>query len=175
MSDKAIVLDAAKRENSVFDFTTNQFEKIGVDFGNRSNTSHRLDRTISNEQVFNENLANNFQQLNSTKSVKVLNPFFNDYSSFRSSADQVNLSLNFLSVQSAAEKLREAGFAEFNPMTSDAAVWLDSFENRVTEFGCVDQALSIIIRHLDEFGLDFYRQTIRLVFTFSSSHHESSI
>lgn len=74
-----------------------------------------------------------------------------------------NLSLN-CSPQSATEKLREVGFAEFNPMTSDAAAWLGSFEKRVTEFGCLDQALSIIIKYLDEFGLDFYRQTIRLVF-----------
>ena len=99
-------------------------------------------------------------------SLKLSNLCFNQASSKTNSSDQLNLSnlsLSF-SPQSVTEKLRKVGFAEFNPMTSDAAAWLGSFEKRVTEFGCLDQALSIIIKYLDEFGLDFYRQTIRLVF-----------
>ena len=78
--------------------------------------------------------------------------------------DDVNLSnFNFAipSLISVTKRLRQIQFDDFDPMTVDVDPWLNSFESKLIEFDALDQSLDVVIKFLDHFGLEFYRQTIR--------------
>ena len=78
--------------------------------------------------------------------------------------NQMNLSnFNFIlsPLVSITDKLKQVQFADFNPMTDDVDLWLNSFESKLIEFDALDQSLDVVIKFLDHSGLEFYRKIIR--------------
>ena len=83
-------------------------------------------------------------------------------SSGSESSSFMNLS-NFIfsPMVSITDKLKQVQFADFDPMTDDIDLWLNSFESKLIEFDALDQSLDVVIKFLDHLGLKLYRQTVR--------------
>jgi len=62
--------------------------------------------------------------------------------------------------QSITEKLRKIKFPDYNSITTDVHEWISLFESKMTEFNVIEQSVKIIIKFLDDSGLEFYLQTI---------------
>ena len=80
------------------------------------------------------------------------------------SSSRTNLSnFNFIfsPMVSITDKLKQVQFADFDPMTDDVDLWLNSFESKLIEFDALDQSLDVVIKFLDHSGLEFYRKIIR--------------
>jgi len=63
-------------------------------------------------------------------------------------------------LQAAMNELKESNFNDFNPMTTNAELWLNEFESIMRRYNTLHESLSFVCKFLDIYGLKFYRQVI---------------